>query len=102
MALITSNAVVTTSTGSGQALGSTPAQIGEPGPADMAQFGGRIRNVVLLPPASDVQPGDTLFIQSWGDNPVDPSRGYRVVEARPSGSGRLTARRCVIADRVER
>ena len=100
--LLQKNGTVNTSYSGAPKLTGAKVFIDSPSPTDMPSFGGIVRYVILFEPGTDVVPGDMVYIQSFGANSVNPSKGYLVFQADPEGALGLEDIYCVVGEKVQR
>lgn len=99
------NAVINTQYGATSKLTNEDVYIGPPSPEDMINVtGGVVHYVVLLDPGTPTKivTGDSLFILSWGEHTVDPTKPYHVFSASIEGSLDLECIKARIGDLVRR
>lgn len=105
MTLLMANATISTTSTSGAIgpkLTRVPAYVAPPTEKDQLMAGGIVKHVVLLDPGQDVQPGDAMLINTWGQHTDLTARPFHVFAADPEGGIGLEVLRCVIGEKVQR
>ena len=102
MAVLITNATISTYANGTAKLVSVAANLSRPKPKDEAPAGGIIRHILLLDPSSDIQAGDDVQILAWPPFAVNTAARYRVFSATPVGNFGMEAYRAVIGERIQR